>query len=52
MLSPPSSVPRHPVTGVHFLTSFLSLGVPADLVTRLAALGVTEPYPIQTRDIA
>jgi superfamily II DNA/RNA helicase len=28
--------------------SFLSLGVPAPLVTSLAARGITEPFPIQT----
>jgi superfamily II DNA/RNA helicase len=33
-------------------TTFESLGVPADLVTVLAAQGITEPFPIQALTIA
>lgn len=29
-------------------TSFLTLGVPADLTARLSRLGIVEPYPVQT----
>ncbi len=36
----------------HVSTSFADLGVPTDLVHRLAELGITEPFPIQRKTIA
>jgi superfamily II DNA/RNA helicase len=39
---------RTPNIHAHARPSFLSLGVPADLLASLAAAGISEPFPIQT----
>jgi superfamily II DNA/RNA helicase len=46
-----AAIPPHPAVQETSLSSFLDLGVPADLVTVLAQAAITSPTPIQTASL-